>query len=236
MGAEKIRPVREGKASVSPTPQNRPLATRTGRTKSWIGRGAKWLQGILCAGDFLSNCLSPAARGAFAVPFVADRQSTLLCLSLAAKLAPAGGSLDSEKGMGIVSGASVVMALLQSLCTAVLTINSIRLGIGLAALASSSIAASVLSFHRDAIRIPMLTLAVAGAVANLLVLAWIWHLRARPESQWRRREISKKQRRSERLQVLMAILTLILVGLELRAHAIVHRGPAPAAVTSSSTP
>lgn len=116
----------------------------------------------------------------------------------------------------------MVMALLQSLCTAVLTINSIRLGIGLAALASSSIAAPVLSFHRDAIRIPMLTVAVVGAVVNLLVLAWIWHLRARPEAQWRKREISKKQRRSERLQVFMAVLTLILVGLELWAHPIVN--------------
>ena len=157
------------------------------------------------------------------LPIGTDSSGALLCLSLAAQFAPAGGGrLNSEKGMGIVSGASVVMALLQSLCTAVLTINSIRLGIGLAALASSSIAAPVLSFHRDAIRIPMLTVAVVGAVVNLLVLAWIWHLRARPEAQWRKREISKKQRRSERLQVFMAVLTLILVGLELWAHPIVN--------------
>jgi hypothetical protein len=156
-------------------------------------------------------------------------------LSLAAQLAPAGGRLDNEKRMGLVSGASVLMALLQSLCTAVLTINSIRLGVGLAALAAGSIAAPVLSFHRDAIRIPMLTLAVVGAVVNLLVLAWVWRLRARPESQWRKRELSKKQRRSERLQVSMAILTLILVGLELWAHPLLHPKPAPAAVTSSNT-
>ena len=116
------------------------------------------------------------------------------------------------------------MALLQSLCTAVLTINSIRLGVGLAALASGSIAAPVLSFHRDAIRIPMLTLAVVGAVVNLLVLAWVWRLRARPESQWRRREISKKQRRSERLQVALAILTLVLVVLEMWTHPILNHG------------
>lgn len=158
------------------------------------------------------------------LPIGADLQYTLLCLSLAAQLAPAGGRLDNEKRMELVSGASVVMALLQSLCTAVLTINSIRLGIGLAALASSSIAAPVLSFHRDAIRIPMLTLAVVGAVVNLLVLAWIWRLRARPESQWRKREISKKQRRSERLQVALAILTLVLVGLEMWTHPILNHG------------
>ncbi len=116
------------------------------------------------------------------------------------------------------------MALLQSLCTAILTINSVRLGIGLAALAASSIATPILSFHRDAIRIPMLMLAVVGAVVNLLVMAWIRYLRARPESQWRRQEITKKQRRSERLQVVLAILTLLLVGLEIWAHPIVNHG------------
>ncbi len=116
------------------------------------------------------------------------------------------------------------MALLQSLCTAILTINGIRLGIGLAALAAGSIAAPLLSFHRDAIRIPMLTLAVLGAVVNLLVLAWVWHLRARPGSQWRQREIPKKQRRSERLQVALAIVTLVLVALEMWTHPIVNHG------------
>lgn len=119
------------------------------------------------------------------------------------------------------------MALLQSLCTAILTVNSIRVGIGLAALAAGSIAAPLLSFHRDAIRIPMLSLALLGAVVNLLVLAWVWRLRARPESQWRRREISRKQRISEALQVAMAIATLALVGLEIWTHPIVNHG-APA--------
>ena len=112
----------------------------------------------------------------------------------------------------------MVMALLQSLCTAILTINGIRVGIGVAALAASSIAAPLLSFHRDAIRIPMLSIAVIGAVVNLAVLAWIWHLRARPESQWRKQPITKKQRWSERLQVVMAIATLVLAGLAARGE------------------
>lgn len=126
----------------------------------------------------------------------------------------------------MVSAASVAMALLQSLCTAVLTVNSIRVGIGLAALAAGSIAAPLVPLHRDAIRIPMLVIAVAGAVLNLLVLAWVWRLRARPEAQWRRRELTRKQRLSERLQVAMAILTLVLVGLEVWTHSIIHRKPA----------
>jgi len=143
--------------------------------------------------------------------------------------------LESTKGMSMVSAASVAMALLQSLCTAVLTVNSIRVGIGLAALAAGSIAAPLVPLHRDAIRIPMLVIAAGGAVLNLLVLAWVWRLRARPEAQWRRRELTKKQRLSERLQVVMALLTLVLVGAEMWTHAIIHRPPpAPAAVNSRS--
>lgn len=140
--------------------------------------------------------------------------------------------------MSAVSVGAVVVALLQSLCTAVLTINGIRLGIGLAALAAGSVWAPVRAFHRDAIRIPMLTVAVLGAVVNLAVIAWIRHLRARPEAQWRRRETSKKERRSERLQVAMAVLTLVLVGAETWIHAVTHHHhrPVPVAAMSVKSP
>ena len=123
-----------------------------------------------------------------------------------------------------MSGAAVVIALLQSLCTAILTINGIRVGIGIAALAASGIATPLLSFHRDAIRIPMLSIAVIGAVVNLAVLAWVWHLRARPESQWRKQPITRKQRWSERMQVLLSVATLVLVAAEIWAHPIVNHG------------
>jgi heme/copper-type cytochrome/quinol oxidase subunit 2 len=147
-----------------------------------------------------------------------------------------GGSLENPKGMRAVSLASVTVALLQSLCTAVLTINGIRVGIGVAALAAGSIWAPVRAFHRDAIRIPMLTIAVLGAVVNLAVLAWIWRLRARPEAQWRRRALTKKQQRSERLQVAMAVLTLLLVGVETWAHVVIHRPHEAKAAAQSSDP
>jgi MFS family permease len=145
-----------------------------------------------------------------------------------------GGALEDTKRFTLLSGSSVALALLQSLCTAVLTINGVRVGIGLAALAAGSIPALAESFHRDAIRIPMLAIAVTGAVVNLLVLAWVRHLRARPESQWRRREPTKEQRRSEQLQIALAVLTLILVALEVWTHWILHR-PNPATAFSASS-
>lgn len=135
----------------------------------------------------------------------------------------------NTKGLRALSGASLLVVLLQSACTAVLTISGIRVAIGLSALAAASgIYAPARGFHQDAIRIPMLILAAAGAIVNLAVLVWIWKLRSAPAAQWRKREISTKQRRSERLQVVLAIVTLILVGLEVWTHPMVHRsGPPP---------
>ena len=145
----------------------------------------------------------------------------------------AGKQIEEPKGIRVLGGASFLFALLQSLCTAVLTLSGIRVAIGLSALAAASgIYAPARGFHQDAIRIPMLIIAAVGAVVNLAVLAWIWHLRARPSAQWRKREISPKERRSERLQVVLAIVTLALVGLETWTHPMVHRtGPAPAVRT-----
>ena len=142
--------------------------------------------------------------------------------------------MDSKK-LGALGGASLIVAMAQSLCTAVLTISGIRVAIGLSALAAAGgIYAPAKGFHQDAIRIPMLILATVGAIVNLAVLAWIRHLRSQPSAQWRRRELSPKERRSERLQVAMAILTLILVGLETWTHPMVHRTGAPPEVRSST--
>jgi len=127
-----------------------------------------------------------------------------------------------------IGSASLIVAMAQSLCTAVLTISGIRVAIGLSALAAASgIYAPAKGFHQDAIRIPMLILATVGAVVNLAVVLWIRHLRNRPSAQWRRRELSPKERRSEKLQIAMAILTLVLVGLESWTHPMVHRTGAP---------
>jgi hypothetical protein len=140
------------------------------------------------------------------------------------------------KPVRALGGVSLAMALLQSLCTAVFAISGLRLAIGLGALAAvSGIYAPARGFHQDAIRIPMLIFAAAGAVVNLAVIGWIWHLRSRPSAQWRRQPLSPNQKRSERLQVLLAIVTLILVGLETWTHPMIHRtSPKPLAPVSSS--
>lgn len=141
----------------------------------------------------------------------------------------------SSKGRSALGGASLIIAIAQSLCTAVLTISGIRVAIGLSALAAASgIYAPAKGFHQDAIRIPMLILASVGSVVNLAVIFWIWHLRSRPSGQWRRRELSPRERRSEKLQVALAVLTLVLVGLEVWTHGKVHRTGAPPTASHST--
>src|SRR5262249_8960371 len=141
----------------------------------------------------------------------------------------AAGAESSLRRIRAASWASLLIALLQSLCTAVLTISGIRVAIGLSALAAASgIYAPAKGWHQDAIRIPMLIVATLGAVLNRAVIEWIHRLRNRPSAQWRRRERTPKEKRSERLQIVLAVVTLILVALETWTHPMVHRkGPPP---------
>jgi hypothetical protein len=123
----------------------------------------------------------------------------------------------------IVSLTSFLFILLQSACTAVMAISSVRVVIGLSALAAAAgLGRPATGFHADAIRIPMMILAILGSVVNLYVLWRIRSLRARPSGQWRARQVSDRQRRSEKLQAILAIVTLFLVAAEWVTHRIVH--------------
>lgn len=132
--------------------------------------------------------------------------------------------MEKVNRLGFLSGTSLLFALLQSLCTAVFTISTVRVAIGVAALSAGVLLKPLVPLHRDAIRVPMLIIAIAGSVINLLVLAWIWRMRRLPSAEWRKREISKKEKRSERLQVALAVATLILVALEAWIHPILNHG------------
>jgi hypothetical protein len=146
-------------------------------------------------------------------------------------------SAETPRRLRTLGGISLAVALLQSLCTAVFAVSGIRVLIGLSALAAvSGIYAPARGFHQDAIRIPMLVFATAGALVNLAVLAWVWRLRTQASARWRRRELTLRQKRSERLQVALAVLTLILVGLETWTHGKIHRTGQPPPVHASRHP
>jgi len=117
-----------------------------------------------------------------------------------------------------------LFALLQSACTAVLAISGFRVLIGLGALAAAAgINAPAKGFHQDAIRIPMLWLALVGALANLYSVWRVRSLRSRPSAQWRVQQVSKDKLRSERLQIVLAIVTMALVAAEWFTHPMMHR-------------
>jgi hypothetical protein len=131
---------------------------------------------------------------------------------------------STERRVRWANAGGFLFALLQSACTAVLAISGFRVLIGLSALAAAAgIHAPAKGFHQDAIRIPMMWLALVGAVANLYSMWRVRSLRARPAARWRVQPVSKNKLRSERLQIVLAIVTLVLVAAEWITHSMVHR-------------
>jgi len=126
----------------------------------------------------------------------------------------------------VISWWTIGFALLQSACTAVIAVSGFRVAIGLSALAAAAgIHAPARGFHQDAIRIPMMVLAFLGAVINLYVVGKVRRLRNKPAAQWRQQPVTKQKLNSERFQITLAILTLILLAAEWITHPIIHRIP-----------
>jgi len=126
----------------------------------------------------------------------------------------------------LLNWSSIVFAVLQSACTAVIAISGVRVAIGLSALAAAAgIHAPAHGFHQDAIRIPMMVLAFLGAVINLFVVWKVQNLRSKPAAQWRQQPLTKKKLNSERFQIALSILTLLLLAAEWITHPMVHRVP-----------
>ena len=121
---------------------------------------------------------------------------------------------------------SIGFAILQSACTAVIAISGLRVAIGLSALAAAAgIHAPARGFHQDAIRIPMMVLALLGGLINLYVIWKTRRLRNKPAAQWRVQPVSKKKLNSERFQIALSILTLLVLAAEWITHPLVHRVP-----------
>ena len=140
-------------------------------------------------------------------------------------LVPAPAEEPTGKRTWLVSATSFIFIVLQSACTAVIAISGVRVAIGLSALAEATIGihAPAGGFHRDVIRIPMMIAATSGSLINLYVIWRIRTLRARPSSQWRLQPVTRKQRRSEFLQIALAVVTLVLVAAEWITHPMIYR-------------
>lgn len=125
----------------------------------------------------------------------------------------------------LINWSSFFFAVLQSVCSAFIALGSVRLLIGIGAFAAAS---SVLKLadrmHIAAIRTPMMLLALAGSLLNLVILWQIWRLRRRPASAWRQQPVSRQKRLSEWSQLALSVVTLFLLAAEFVAHRILFPG------------
>jgi hypothetical protein len=118
---------------------------------------------------------------------------------------------------------SFFFILVQSACTMVMAVSGIRVVIGLSALAAAAgLHRPAGGYHADAIRIPMMLIAVGGSVLNVYVIWRVRSLRSRPASAWRVAPVTPAKRRSENWQIALALVTLVLVAAEYATHRIVH--------------
>jgi hypothetical protein len=119
----------------------------------------------------------------------------------------------------LINWSALLFAVLQSVCSAFIALNGVRLLIGIGAFAAASGALKFADrMHIAAIRIPMMLLALIGSVLNLIVLWQIWRLRRRPASAWRQQRVSTQKKTSEFFQFTLSVLTLALLATEFLAH------------------
>ena len=117
---------------------------------------------------------------------------------------------------------SLTLAAIESLCVAAVGLSGVRVALGLTSLLAAGAAGPATGWHREAIRIPLLTLGAVGALLSLLLLWNEEKLRRNPAAAWRIRPLTPSQRRRRRLQLVLAILTLLLVAAELITHPWFH--------------
>jgi len=125
----------------------------------------------------------------------------------------------------LINWSAFFFAVLQSVCSAFIALNGVRLLIGVGAFAAASGALKLADrMHINAIRVPMMLLALAGSLLNLVVLWQVWRLRRRPASAWRQTAVPRQKIASEWFQFTLSVLTLLFLAAEFVAHRLLHAG------------
>lgn len=114
---------------------------------------------------------------------------------------------------------SLFLAFLQSVCSTFIALHGIRLLVGLGAIVLASSAWHLAErLHADTIRVPMMLIALVGALLNLLALWQVRRLRVRSASAWRQQPPTPAKRKSETMQLVLSLITLLLLLTEEVAH------------------
>jgi hypothetical protein len=125
-------------------------------------------------------------------------------------------------GRLLLTWGSLALAAAESLCVAAVGLSGVRVALGLTSLLAAGAAGPATGWHREAIRIPLLTVGAVGALVSLLLLWNEEKLRRNPSAAWRIRPLTAQQRRRRKLQLALAILTLLLIAAELITHPWFH--------------
>jgi hypothetical protein len=127
--------------------------------------------------------------------------------------------LKAAPSMSVVAS-SLLFSVLQSICTAIVALNSVRLAIGIGSLAmTTGLGAALEHFHQITwLRVTLLVGALSGSILTLGIVLRAIRLRNRPAARWRLRPLSSKQKRMELLQVSLSLVTLLLVVVEEYLH------------------
>ena len=122
----------------------------------------------------------------------------------------------------LLSWGSLALALAESACVAAVGLSGVRVLLGASSLIAATAGGPAQGFHRSGLRIPFL---VAGTIGALVSLLLVWNeakIRRNPSAAWRVQPLTIQQKRRRRLQVVLAVLTLVLVGLEIVTHPRFH--------------
>jgi len=127
--------------------------------------------------------------------------------------------LQTAPTLSVVTS-SLLFSVLQSVCTAVVALNSVRLAIGIGSLAmTTGLGAAMEHFHQITwLRVTLLVGALSGSILTLSIVLRAIHLRNRPAARWRLRPLSSNQKRMELQQVSLSFFTLLLVVIEEYLH------------------
>ncbi len=122
----------------------------------------------------------------------------------------------------LLTWGSLALAAAESICVAAVGLSGIRVAFGLSSLLAAGAAGPAQGWHREGIRVPLLTIGAVGALISLLLLWNEERMRRNPSAAWRIQPLTAKQRRQRWLQLILAILTLLLVAAEVVTHPWFH--------------
>ena len=122
----------------------------------------------------------------------------------------------------LLAWGSLALAAAESLCVAAVGLSGVRVALGLTSLLAAGASGPAQGWHREGLRVPLLTIGAIGALISLLLLWNEDRLRRNPSAAWRMRPLTPAQRRRRWFQLGAAILTLLLVAAELITHPWFH--------------